>query len=61
MINAMGEMKLVFRIKWKCSPEEVLKKCNNAKDYHELVEILYENMIITLMWMGEPDGYTLSR
>ena len=47
-INANGELRLNFFIKWKCSEKELLEKCRSCENYSELMEILYSNMIISV-------------
>ena len=47
-INAIGELRFNFFIKWKCSEKELLEKCRSCENYSELMEILYSNMIISV-------------
>ena len=47
-INATGELKLNFIIKWKCSEKELLEKCRSCETYSELMVILYDNMILSI-------------
>jgi hypothetical protein len=47
-INATGELKLNFIVKWSCSEKELLEKCRSCETYSELMEVVYSNMIISV-------------
>lgn len=47
-INATGELKLNFIIKWSCSEKDLLEKCRSCENYSELREVLYSNMILSV-------------
>lgn len=51
-VNATGELRLNFIIKWSCSETELFEKCKSCKNYSELMEILYDNMIISVGGFG---------
>ena len=44
----IGDLKINFTIKWKCSEEKLLEKCKLCEDYSELLEVLNENMILNI-------------
>jgi len=44
----IGEFKINFIIKWKCSQEKLLEKCRSCENYSELMEVLYDNMILSV-------------
>ena len=44
----IGEFKINFIIKWECSEEELLEKCRSCENYSELMEVLYDNMILSV-------------
>lgn len=44
----IGDFKINFIIKWKCSEKELLEKCRSCENYSELREVLYSNMIISV-------------
>ena len=44
----IGELKLKFIVKWNCSEEELLEKCRSCENYSELMEVLYDNMILSV-------------
>lgn len=47
-VNDIGEFKINFILKWKCSEEKLLEKCKVCENYSELMEVLNENMIISI-------------
>ena len=44
----IGDLKINFIIKWKCSEEKLLEKCRSCENYSELMEVLYDNMILSV-------------
>ena len=44
----IGDFKINFIIKWECSEEELLEKCRPCENYSELMEVLYDNMILSV-------------
>ena len=44
----IGEFKINFILKWKCSEEELLEKCRSCETYSELRNVLYDNMILSV-------------
>ena len=44
-VNDIGEFKINFILKWKCSEKELLEKCRACENYYELIEVLNDNMI----------------
>ena len=44
----IGEWKVKFIVKWNCSEEELLEKCRSCETYSELMDVLYENMILNI-------------
>lgn len=47
-VNASAELKIDFIVKWKCSEDELLEKLRVCENYSELMEILYDNMILSI-------------
>lgn len=47
-INGIGDVKINFTLKWKCSEEELLADLKACETYSEVMEVLYYNMIISV-------------
>ena len=47
-IKGIGDVKINFILKWKCSEEELLEKFRGCENYSELMKVLYDNMIISV-------------
>lgn len=47
-VNDIGEFKINFILKWKCSEEELLADLKACETYSEVMEVLDYNMIISV-------------
>jgi len=47
-VNDIGEFKINFILKWKCSEEELLADLKACETYSEVMEVLYSNMLISV-------------